>query len=408
MQDVIIEEPYEFVPPRRGTILPRLLKNLLVPRQLRKNFGVVDSACSGGEKVRDAIAAGHGVLLTPNHSRPSDPMALIYLADAIDSLLYIMASWHLFKQGWLQRFLIRTMGGFSIYREGMDRAALQCSMDILANAERPLVIFPEGAVSRTNDLLNPLMEGTAAIARGAARKRAERDGGKVFVFPVAFRYHFLGDIEATLTPVLSDIEKRLSWQPQKHLELRERIRKVGRGLLGLKEVEYIGETQPGDLFERAGRLIDHLLHPLENEWLGGNQDGSVVARVKRLRAAILKDMVAEDLPTAERDRRWQQLSALYFAQQLSLYPRGYLDGDPSNERYLETVERFEEDLDDAARPHPPLKVAIDICDGLEVSPERVRGPDPLMAAIEASLEQALGIDDAERLARPADAAGSQP
>ena len=40
-----------------------------------------------------------------------------------------------------------------------------------------LVIFPEGHISRTNDRLTPMLEGTALIARQAAKKRA-KDGGE--------------------------------------------------------------------------------------------------------------------------------------------------------------------------------------------------------------------------------------
>lgn len=393
MQDLIFDKPYEFVPPMKGRFFPRLIARMLIPRMLRKNYGVVGGECHGAEKIREAFRAGHGVLVTPNHPRPADPLALLYLAEAINSPLYIMASWHLFMQGGFQRFMVRMMGAFSIYREGLDRAALQYSIGVLEKGQRPLVIFPEGSISRTNDLLNPLMEGTASIARAAARKRASGTGGKVIVFPVAYRYHFLGNIEETLDPVLTEIEGRLSWRPQRQLDLLERIRKVGRGLLGLKEIEYLGETQPGDLFERVGNLIDHLLHPLEEEWLSGHQEGGVVARVKRLRTAILKDMVSGDIDEKERERRWRQLTALYLAQQLSLYPRGYLDSDSPGERFLETVERFEEDLRDEARPHPPLEVSLHICDGIEVGSEKVRGDDPLMDEIEKSLENALGITE---------------
>ena len=84
-----------------------------------------------------------------------------------------MASWHLFMQSWLQTFLLRKAGTFSVYREGMDRTALNMAIDILVDSRRPLVIFPEGIISRTNDRLNPLLEGTAFIARSAAKKRAK-------------------------------------------------------------------------------------------------------------------------------------------------------------------------------------------------------------------------------------------
>ncbi|MEE2856149.1 MAG: 1-acyl-sn-glycerol-3-phosphate acyltransferase [Planctomycetota bacterium] len=392
MQDVVVDQPYSFVAPYRGNILPRLLGHLVIPRLMRDRYGIVSSEVHGADKIRAAIDAGHGILITPNHPRPADPMALYPLSQATRSLFYAMASWHIFMEGKLQRFVIRMMGAFSIYREGMDRTSLQCAMEILEQAKRPLVIFPEGAVSRTNDLLNPLMEGISTIARGAARKRAAGDGGKVIIFPLAIRYHFEGDLTGTLEPVLEQIEHRLSWAPQRNLDLLTRIRKIGGALLSLKEIEHLGDTQSGDLWGRAEKLIDHLLHPLEKEWLDGHQDGSVVKRSKNLRAVILKGMISGDIDDEERDRRWQQFAALYLAQQLSLYPRGYLSSDAPAERFLETVERFEEDLTDTARPHPPQRVTLHVCDGIEVPAEKSRGDDPLMGKVEASLLQALGLD----------------
>ena len=52
--------------------------------------------------------------------------------------------------------------------------------------------------------------------------------------------------------------------------------------------------------------------------------------------------------------RWlRQLADLYLAQQLHCYSGDYLADAPTPERLLETVERYEEDLTDTARPHPP-------------------------------------------------------
>ena len=58
-----------------------------------------------------------------------------------------MASWHVFMQSEMLSFFLRRAGVFSIYREGIDRGAVNLAVEILENAERPLVIFPEGIIS---------------------------------------------------------------------------------------------------------------------------------------------------------------------------------------------------------------------------------------------------------------------
>src|SRR5688572_23002838 len=243
VQNVVITKPYRFVPPKRGKFWWRFFQPIL-PEYLRRTAGIERVDSIGLDRLRASIAAGHGIMLAPNHCRPCDPMTLGPLSYELGRPLYIVASWHTFMQNRLQTFLLPRLGVFSIYREGTDREALKTAMQVTAEAERPLVIFPEGVISRHNDKLNHLMEGTALMARGAAKQRAaSTPPGKVVVHPVAIRYFFDGNLEATLTPVLRDIEHRLTWRPNDHLPLRERIAKIGGALLALKEIEYLGAAQ---------------------------------------------------------------------------------------------------------------------------------------------------------------------
>jgi hypothetical protein len=258
------------------------------------------------------------------------------------------------------------------------------------------VIFPEGHISRTNDRLTPMLEGTALIARQAAKKRA-KENKKVVVHPVAIRYAFPFDVEAAAAKVLDQIEARLTWRPSRDLPLPERIRKVGAGLLALKELEYQGHTQEGTIAERIAKLIDTLLNPLETEWTHGNSDGHVVARVKRLRSAILPDMIKGDLDESEKARRWRLLEDADLAQQLYHYPPNYVTDSASKGRIIETVERFEEDLTGKVTVHGMIEVLVKVGDAIEVGTGReARGEtDPLMAGIETQLRTMLGIDPEE-------------
>lgn len=401
MQNVVIAKPYRFVAPHRGKRWWHLFRPLL-PLYLRKIHGVVSVECQGAERLRASLAAGHGIMLAPNHCRPPDPMVLGQLSFAVGRPFYVIASWHLFMQNAVQSFLLPRLGVFSIYREGSDREALKTAMQLTAEAERPLVIFPEGVISRHNDKLNNLMEGTALMARGAAKQRATANPpGKVVVHPVAIRYFFDGDVRAAITPVLRDIEHRLSWHSHEHLPVEDRIAKIGRALLTLKEIEYFGAAQTGSLPERLERLIDRLLVPLEAEWLKGRREQEVVQRVKLLRIALVPDMVAGALPESELTRRWRQLADIYLAQQLAFYPPDYLSANPTPERLLETVERFEEDLTDVARIHPSIRAVVEVGEAIEVSPERTRSPDgdPLMNSIREQLETMLAAS-AARSRRP--------
>lgn len=414
MQNIIIEKPYEFIPPLRWPVWPTLIQSLrLVDYYLRVGHGVASYECRHVDRLAASLRAGHGVMLAPNHCRPCDPVAMGFLGREAGCHFYGMASWHLFHDSWYVHWALRAIGAFSVYREGIDRQAINLATDVLATAERPLLIFPEGAVTRTNDRLQALLDGVAFIARTAAKKRAkEVEGGQVVVHPVALKYFFQGDIERTLDGILATIEHRFSWRPRPGTPLLERITKVGLTLLSLKEIEHLGRAQQGKLADRLQNLIDRLLHPLEEEWLGGQREaGGTVPRVKALRMKILPDMITGQLSPAERQRRWDQLADIYLAQQVSSYPPDYLLDRPTVDRLLETVERFEEDLTDVVTVHAPLKVVIDVGEAIPVSPHRDRGApvDPLMAQLERDLQAML-----DRLAlespvhSPVTVAASQP
>ena len=403
MQNLISTQPYSFVPPCPTRFWWRIIM-WLMQRRLRKSDGVTSWEIRGAGRLRASLDAGSGVMLASNHSRPCDPTMMGLLSKEIGRPFHAMASWHLFMQGRVQRFLLQRVGAFSVYREGMDRESLKCAVRILAETQSPLVIFPEGIVTRNNDRLLNLMDGVSFIARSAAKQRAAAKTGKVVVHPVFVRYFFEGDLTATLTPVLEKIEARLSWQPQRDLTLCERIRKIGSTLLAVKEGEYLGAAQPGTLHERLPRLLERVLEPLEREWNTGRGDPDTMARVKRLRTAILPDMIRGGLAEAEVARRWRQFTDLYFAQQLYCYSADYLDGTPTPERLLETVERYEEDLTDKTTAHPPLHAVVSIGEAIEASPVRDRGAetDPLADAV----QQQLGIlleetKSCRRIPRPA-------
>lgn len=403
MQNIVIAKPYHFVPPRLSRFWSRIIQWYL-PTYLRKSFGITSWEFVGADRLRASLRAGSGVLLASNHCRPCDPMVLGLLSREVARPFHVMASWHLFMQSRLLSFILPRVGGFSVYREGLDRESLKCATRILTEARFPLTVFPEGFVTRNNDRLMNLMDGIAFMARSAARQRAAAasDPGKVVVHPVFIRYFFEGDPAASITPVLQEIETRLSWQPQAHLPMRDRIIKAGHALLALKEIEYLGAPQTDLAASRLPRLLDHLLAPLEQEWKITKPEPDTLARVKRLRTTILPDLVHGTLTEQETARRWRQLADLYLAQQLHCYSGDYLADVPTPERLLEMVERYEEDLTDIARPHPPIHAVISVGEAIEASPTRDRSADsdPLVDELRRQLGVLLEESKTRRRIKP--------
>jgi 1-acyl-sn-glycerol-3-phosphate acyltransferase len=399
VQKTVIDEPYQFVPPVHTLWWPRFLR-LYLRRYLRKAHGIQSIECRHVDRFRASLAAGHSIMLTPNHCRMSDPLVLGVLAREAGCHLFAMASWHLFKQNRFQRFMMRRLGAFSVYREGNDRQALSTAIDILVARRRPLVIFPEGVLTRHNDLVNEMMEGPSFIARQAA-KRLQKDArpGQVVIHPVAIRYAFQGDLETSLRPVLSEFETRFSWQPQIHLSLVERIGKIARAVLALKEMEFFGETRTGNIYERAESLVSEVLAGLESKWQIQDTSGNAIMRVKRLRTAIVPDMAAGKVTPEERASRWRDLAACYYSQQVSYYPRDYILREKNlPERVIETVERLEEDFTDHMHPYHPFHAVLDVGEPIPVNPQRDRATDydPVMAEVKRQLQSMIDALAAER------------
>src|SRR5580704_12686626 len=101
MQNIVIDKPYVPIPPHPGRFWPALL-GLYLPRLLHKKYGIAKVDYVNAQLLRDSLAAGHGILLTPNHCRDEDPMVVGTLCRVVGSPFFIMASWHAFMQGRVQ------------------------------------------------------------------------------------------------------------------------------------------------------------------------------------------------------------------------------------------------------------------------------------------------------------------
>src|SRR5437773_1723939 len=72
MQAVVVTKPYQFVPPVHGLFWTYPL-SVWLPGRVRRRWGVQWPEFRGLEHLRASLGAGHGILLAPNHCRPSDP-----------------------------------------------------------------------------------------------------------------------------------------------------------------------------------------------------------------------------------------------------------------------------------------------------------------------------------------------
>ncbi len=393
---VVFERPYEFVPAHRGNLWPSFIQTFrLVDRHLKSKEGVVGRECRHLDRLRDSLDRGDGILLAPNHCRYADPLALGWPAREAGTHVFAMASWHLFNEGWFDSFAIQKMGGFSINREGSDRQSLETAIDILVNATRPLILFPEGTTNRTNDVLKPLLDGVAFIARSAARKRSKNDGGNVVVHPVGMKYLCVDDdVSPWIDQQLTRIEKSLGWHRPTDQSLLQRTVCLAEALLSLKEVQYFGSSRSGELPERRDGLIEHLLERTEDRLTMDPSDPDIRARVRSIRSEVVKRYFdgGASKDSGETTRLRNDVIAADLAQELLSYPDCYLLPDEvTDTRIVETIQRMQETLYGKADVSVPLKVVIEFDEAIKVPTERApRGQaDPLMEQLSTQLSAML-------------------
>lgn len=394
MQEIIVERPYRFVPPHRGDWLPCLMQRFrVVDRYLRKYEGIHSYEVRGIDYLKESLRQKAGIILAPNHCRYADPLAMCWVLRPVDISPYAMASWHLFQRP-LQTLAIRLCGGFSVNREGVDRQALETAISAIAEGKRPLILFPEGTVFRSNDVLQPLLDGIAFIARSAAKRRAKLNKSPAVILPVAIKYLFRGDVIRSITPIVEEYEHRFSW----HLPIRrqksmlERVRHLCHAYLATKELEHLGEVGQGPFADRRDFLIETLLGQVESAWsIVEVPDRAIIPRIKALRLKMVPELLDAATVPARKEQIRHDLNCIYVAQQVSSYPESYLDEPVTNTRLLETVEQLDEDIRDHARIHRPLHAILQIGAPLQV--DEAKPPrnttDPLLAELDARLRQML-------------------
>lgn len=333
------DQPYRFYPAYRSKRYCRMFTWTLAPG-LRLGFKVARVKCQGVDHLRASLAQDAGVILAASHCRYADPPVLGMLSLEVGRFFYYAASWHLFQTSRLARFRMNRFGAFSVYREGADRDAIKESIDLLADADRPIVIFPEGTFYRQNDRIGPLLDGIAFIAKQAARK------GKrpCVVHPVAIKYYFLEDPRPMIDRRLARLENAFEWSLHRTGDFRARLDRLTQAYVALKEIDVLGAPSQGPLPDRMVKLADTLLTRVEESRRPAEKATTIIDRVRVARPLAVKAFRDAPAGSREKEALRREIYDLALAQQIFAHLPDYLDEWPCEERIAEALQRFEEDV----------------------------------------------------------------
>jgi 1-acyl-sn-glycerol-3-phosphate acyltransferase len=305
------------------------------------NHRLMDIEIRGLENLSKCIDEKQGVLITPNHSCHADPTVVYWVADQLKVPFYFMAAWQVFSRAnWIRLLILRHHGCFSVDRDGTDIRAFRQALDILQHKPYPLVIFPEGAIYHINKRITPFRDGPAAIAL-TARKHSDR---AISCVPCGIRYQYITTPMEELLELMDRLEEQILWRPKHNLILRKRIYQFAEAILGLKEKEYLGDTQAGTMPERIQTLAEYILQSLEDRY--GIHDRSTILpeRVKTCRRHAIQLTENVALSEQEHDAAQIDLDDLFVVTQLFSYPGTYVSKRPTIEDMAEMLDKFEEDV----------------------------------------------------------------
>ena len=338
------QKPYVFHPPRYSRWLAPVAYRVADFAILRRQFKMRDVRGTGLDRVAGLERDGHSVLVAPNHADHADPSILVHLGRRHRLRFHFMAAREVFERGALQAFVLQRCGVFSVDREGADLAAIKTAMGILQGCRYPLVIFPEGEIWHHHERLDALNEGVATILLRAVAKLAAEQ--RAYLVPASIHITHDASVERSFSRRLGRLEERVLWKPQPKMAVLERIYRLGRGLLALKEEEFLGRAQQGSLVERIAALRESLVAQVEQRHDVARAKSTVPERIKALRGRIRKELLESAAPesTARHAELYDDLDTLYLASQLYSYPGQYLSERPTRDRVAETILKLEEDV----------------------------------------------------------------
>ena len=299
---------------------------------------------SGHEQLARLVQDKQSVMVAPNHADHADPALMITIGRRHNIGFHFMAAREGFEKSRLDRWVLQKAGAFSINREGADLASIKMAIKILQAGQYPLVVFPEGEIYHHMEALDELNEGVASIALRASAKLGE--GKRGYVVPTLIHLRHDPSVEDTFSDRLSALERRVTFKPRVKESCVDRIFLLGNALLGIKEVEFLGEARHGTLTDRIRHLRRFLLDEIEIKHGLSNEALSMPKRIKALRARIRKELT-EGKNEPDSGRHWElydQLDRIFVAQQLYSYTRTYLLNNPSVDRLAETIFKLEEDV----------------------------------------------------------------
>lgn len=314
------------------------------------------------------------VIYFANHPTFGEPVLMYELSARLHRQIYFMAAYELF-QGPMRHFF-QAMGAYSIRRGLVDRKSIKQTIDLLRQPACHLGIFPEGRCSFQSDRLMEFQPGGVQLGFQALAKLPEENGKapNLYAVPVSIYYQYEGDLRGPVEETLVELEEALGLPPLTETlpdplppeaaaklppQAYARLKRIALGVLQRIEADCqdwelsLPGLDDNDWNTHLNALRDGILDRCEQlVGLPSNQSMPRRNRAYRIQAALADRKAAlnaevsgggdneteEAFPTLLIQRSIERLLNLD-----TIYD-GYVQENPTPERFLDSMARFQREL----------------------------------------------------------------
>ncbi len=417
-----VQPPLKVYPPKPNQLLLKLIR-MVTPFWLRGQCGIkqietryIDRLVEVTKKFQDGKSR---YLLAFRHPTTDDPFAMLYLlAYAVPEQAREMGikltktphSSFVYDRGislWAGEYinwLFPALGGISIFRGKLDRAALNLIRQQIINGKEPLSMAPEGGTNGKSETVAELEPGIAQIGFWSAEDLIkEGRTEEMLIIPVGIQYEYSAKAWGAIDQTIITIEKECGiTKPEITPDTRyQRLYDLGSHL-----VQWVSDyyktfygsyaspdtkiTDTDDLATRVQDLADRILRVAEMNF-GIKSKGTAIDRCRRLEQAgwdrIFRNDIKDIAQLSQVERSFADQLALEanysnwhmkIAESIIGVTSDYVRQHPSPSRYVEVLKLMwsvlqrvtERDQESVFKETPNFgdrKVIISVAEPLSVS-----------------------------------------
>jgi 1-acyl-sn-glycerol-3-phosphate acyltransferase len=341
-------KPFTFRPPRPNRLVIACCK-LILPLVIRRKLKVTEIEIGEDDLAKLKALRRKRCLLMPSHSGGLEPYIILHLSKLLGDYYNYLAAMEPFEESPVTGWLMQRLGAYSVIRSTADRPSFQMTKQLLVDARRWLVVFPEGQTVWQNDTVMPFQQGVVQLAFKAYEAAVKQDEeASLFCVPISIKYAYLEEMREEREASLARLESRLfRCDRAAPRSSYERLRRIGAAVLGANEKSHnVSPEEDASLDDRIQLMKETIVRRIELQLeLTPRADQSLLDRTRALFNAVDR-IVLEEPEASEYEQkliseRQQATRVLYddlwrVLQLIAIYD-GYVSESMTVERFMDVL-----------------------------------------------------------------------